>query len=168
MTSRLAPRIGLADGRDRVRLKDTHQPCKVVTGLFMAPAFLFSDRSWTIKDGGTRIIELRRVESTAILTVVNKYAHAIEHMRAEVSEKFKIVGEGRAMVNAQAGAYGHWYAIDKSAMIENSLMAGYDGFCFVGQAGSEINFEHGFIPFGQRESMVDAEGRKFLIIEDGE
>lgn len=168
MTNRLAPRIGLADKHAKVRLKETHSACRVITGLFLAPTFLSSDADWEVRDGGTRIIELRRVESTAIFTVVNKYAHAVEHMHAEVSEQFKVVGEGRTRIETTAGAYGHWYLVDKSTSIVNSLLDGYDGFCFVGNANTVSEMQHGFIPFSENEIMIDADGRKFLIIKGGD
>lgn len=89
-------------------------------------------------------------------------------MHAEVSEQFKVVGEGRTRIETTASAYGYWYLVDKSTSIVNSLLDGYDGFCFVGNANTVPEIQYGFIPFGENEIMVDADGRKFLIIKGGD
>ncbi len=71
------------------------------------------------------------------------------------------------MVEARTGTYGYWYLVDKSSAFASVVLDGYDGLCFIGDSDTATETQYGFIPFGQKEIMVDADGRKFLIIKDG-
>ena len=56
-----------------------------------------------------------------------------------------------------------------TGLFEAPLAIGADnGFYFIGNAAAETDFAYGFIPFGETEIMIDADGQKFLIVRSEE
>lgn len=126
-----------------IRLMCTHKKCSFTTGLFRAPVDLMAT-------SGAYVV----AERNSNLIVV--------HMLGS-KQSFRVVATGSLSKDSFVGAEARWYMIDKSAIGKDSPLHGYSGFCFIGSSDAYIGVEHGFIPFGETEVMLDANGEKFLV-----
>lgn len=126
-----------------IRLARAAQAIHIETGLFLAPD---------------------AIRSSGVFVVADRLAHTVKVRLADSVQEFVITGSGRIVNEKFGGSDAYWYAIDTNKITKDSPLYGYAGFCFVGEARAEIVLEEGFIPFGETEIMLDANGDKFLII----
>lgn len=129
-------------------LRRKHQPFTITTGLFKAPTFVSGS-------SGVFVVKTRRAKNIRVRT-----------MKAQ--QTLRVIGEGFVSAEKFAGAEAHWCLIDKAQLSADSPLQGYDGFCFVGKASLSVGIEEGFVPYGETEVMLDADGRKFLIVRSEE
>ena len=136
MTSKHLPTIILRRAKNQITL---------TTGLLKAAT--------PISVGDSGIFVMKTKEATGLI---------VHTLRA--TQEIPIVAEGRITSNTFGGAEARWYLLDKAAIKADSPLAGYSGFCFVGHADAIVGGEDGFIPYGETEVMIDANGDKFLVI----
>ena len=117
----------------------------ITTGLLKAPTAL------SVGDSGIFVVKTREATGLLVRTLTSR-------------QEIPIVAEGRIRASKFGDAEARWYLLDKAAIKADSPLAGYSGFCFVGHANAIVGGEDGFIPYGETEVMVDANGEKFLVI----
>lgn len=143
MTRKQAQSIMLTRQANAYRLACTHNKFRFTTGLFVAPVPLHAT-------GGAFVVATRKANVIVV------------HMLG-AEQSFRIVDHGRLSKESFGCADGYWYMVDKSSISKDSPLFGYSGFCFIGSAEADVGVEYGFIPFGETEVMLDANGEKFLV-----
>ena len=123
----------------------TGAPCSVSieTGLFVAPVL---------------------VRSSGAFVIASDKAKTVRVLIAGSEQEFTVTSSGKLCGYKNSKSDAWWYAVDTSKLTKDSPLSGYAGFCFVGNANAYTAHAEGFIPFGETEVMIDADGNKFLVI----